>query len=139
VHARAEQFQIAGGHRRGAYRDRSVTAKIEVETGAAGDRRKGSIVPLPFGQLRQRKADPITFSRNLSELVQLARILEGERSHERGTRHCEHRGDGRDPERHRADGYRRERRRTAQGTNALTDIPRECIHERHRCVPNRRA
>jgi hypothetical protein len=65
VHARAEQFQIAGGHRRGAYRDRSVTAKIEVETGAAGDRRKGSIGPLPFGQLRQRKADPITFSRNL--------------------------------------------------------------------------
>jgi hypothetical protein len=40
VHARAEQFQVACGDRRGADRDRPVTAKIEVEPGTTGDGQK---------------------------------------------------------------------------------------------------
>lgn len=57
--ARAEQFQIACGHRRDTDRGRPVTLKIEVEPGAASDGRERSILPLPFRQLRQRKTDSI--------------------------------------------------------------------------------
>lgn len=76
---------------------------------------------------------------NLSELIELARILERERPHERGTRHREHRCHSGDPKRHRANGYRRERRRATQAANAVTDVLRNRIHQRHRGVPTVRA